>query len=625
MISSWNRFTDSGISILFARKKFRQGSPFPVSRLKRLLETSRPSSKSRKLEGNCGAIEVSCPEVRKYVYMDMRNLEATMRKTLLMAFGIILTVPGLAAQTAPMETGVKRVALFKNGLGFFVREGKLPDARVVKIAPFAAPAHGTFWLSYPQQVPLQGLVARESAISTDAAVATAADLLAANVGREVIISWPALDRPPVRGKLLSVSDAPQQPRPDPYAWGRPEAPDPYNRSFSGGRLALIQTAEGIVGLDASVGQVTILGTAPATIVARKIRGWELEAQFKEASPGTVVAASYLAKGITWAPSYIVDISDPKQARLTAKAEVINEAEPLKDVHLDLVTGYPNLAYADVVSPLAGKADLAGFIAAMLKRTSPQGGAGYASALAQVRAGYNEEAAASIMPAYAAAAAGAAVEDLFFYPVEKVTLHKGEVGYFPLFSTSVPYRQIYTWEIPDYVNEQDQYGNQQREQRSTQEEVWHSLRLTNTMKLPWTTAPAQTVKTEQLLGQDMMEYTPSSAQTTLKITRAMAVHAEQTEREIQRERSAVHLYGWDFDRITIEGKLRVSNRKAESVEMEISKTLSGEVKETAPQAQAERLARGLARMNPVNLVTWSVALAPGERKEITYTYQALIRR
>jgi hypothetical protein len=48
---------------------------------------------------------------------------------------------------AQVETHVKRVALFKNGLGFFVREGKLPDASVVKISPFSAPAHGTFWLS----------------------------------------------------------------------------------------------------------------------------------------------------------------------------------------------------------------------------------------------------------------------------------------------------------------------------------------------------------------------------------------------------------------------------------------------------------------------------------------------
>ena len=547
---------------------------------------------------------------------------------LLLSFAAVW--PGLAAQIPQMETRVTRVALFKNGFGFFVREGQLPDSRQVKVAPFASPTHGTFWLSHPQKVGLQSLVAREAATTVDVAVTNTADLLAANVGREVIVSWPGSDKQSVKGTLLSVADPMGQPRPDPYAWGRTPGPDPYNRLYPvGGRLALIQTADGVVGLDASVGQVTILGSAPATMLPRKTIGWELEAEFKEPAPGALVTASYLAKGISWAPSYVVDISDPKQAQLTVKAEVINEAEALQEVHLDLVTGFPNLAYADVISPMAGKEDLAGFIASMLRRTSPQDGAGYASALAQsalanVVGGSNMEM-RSIMPSYGIASAGSAVEDLFFYPVEKVTLGKGAVGYFPLFSASVPYKEIYTWNIPDYVNEQDQYGNQQREQRNTQEEVWHSLRLTNGTKLPWTSAPAQTVKNGQLLGQDMIEYTSPAANTTLKITRAMAVEAEQSEREITRERSSVRLYGYDYDQITIEGKLRVTNHKDDAVELEIKKTLSGELKETSPQAKAEKLARGLARMNPLNLVTWSIPISANQQTEITYTYQALIRR
>jgi len=549
---------------------------------------------------------------------------------LLLLFSFAAVWPVLAAQIPQMETRVTRVALFKNGFGFFVREGKLPDSRQVNIAPFAAPAHGTFWLTYPQKVGLQSLVAREATATVDVAVTNTADLLAANVGREVIISWPGSDRQPVKGKLLSVADTMEPPRPDPYAWGRTPGSDPYSRFYpTGGRLALLQTADGVVGLDASVGQVTIPGTAPATTLPRRTREWELEAQFRESAPGALVAASYLAKGISWAPSYIVDITDPKQARLTAKAEVINEAEALRDVHLDLVTGFPNLAYADVVSPLAGKEDLGGFIAAMLRRASAQGGAGYASALAQSAlvnvVGGRVEEGRSVMPSYGVGSAGTAVEDLFFYPIEKVTLNKGAVGYFPLFSASVPYKEIYTWSIPDYVNEQDQYGNQQREQRETQEEVWHSLRLTNGTKLPWTTAPAQTVKDDQLLGQDMIEYTSPAANTTLKITRAMSVQAEQGEREITRERSSVHLYGYDYDRITIEGKLRVTNHRGEAVELEISKTLSGELKETSPQAKAEKLARGLARMNPLNVVTWNIPLSAGQQTEIRYTYQALIRR
>jgi hypothetical protein len=46
-----------------------------------------------------------------------------------------------------IQTHLKRVALFKNGLGFFVREGALQaDTNVILLGPFAAPSHGTFWV-----------------------------------------------------------------------------------------------------------------------------------------------------------------------------------------------------------------------------------------------------------------------------------------------------------------------------------------------------------------------------------------------------------------------------------------------------------------------------------------------
>jgi hypothetical protein len=561
-----------------------------------------------------------------------------MRRALLagMLVGFSMLVVGLvwAAPAGQMDTQVKRVALFKNGLGFFVREGKLPEGQVVKIGTFAAPAHGTFWLSYPKQVDLLGLVARETTTTTEAPITNTMDLLAANVGRKVTISWPGQNRDAVNGVVLSVTVPPEAPRVDPYAWGHTSS-DSYNRNYypSSSRLVLIQTAAGVVATETAGSQVMILGDTPVVTSPKKNKVWELEARLKQPAPGATVAASYLAKGITWAPSYIVDISDPKEARISAKAEVINEAEALQEVHLDLVTGFPNLAYADVISPLAGKEDLAGFLAALAKRSSAQGGGytGYAAAMTQSMPmggpGSYDERSRSIMPAYGSAAVGVTAEDLFLYPVEKVTLNKGEVGYFPLFGASVPYKTIYTWNIPDYLNDQDQYGNPQREARNPQEEVWHSIKLTNTTKLPWTTAPAQTVKNEQILGQDMLDYTSPTTKTTLKITRAMGIQAEQKEVEKAREREAVrsNYYGWVYDRVTIEGKLRLTNHKTEAVDMEIKKLLSGEMQESAPTAQVEKLAQGMTRMNPLNELTWNVTIAPGEQKEITYTYQALIRR
>jgi|WetSurSiteA1Bulk_404760.scaffolds.fasta_scaffold73838_2 hypothetical protein len=111
----------------------------------------------------------------------MRKSLLTGILAVLLLFSFAAVWPGSAAQIPQIETRVTRVALFKNGLGFFVREGKLPDSRTFKVAPFSAPAHGTFWLSYPQKVGLQSLVAREATTTEDVEVTNTADLLAANV------------------------------------------------------------------------------------------------------------------------------------------------------------------------------------------------------------------------------------------------------------------------------------------------------------------------------------------------------------------------------------------------------------------------------------------------------------
>jgi hypothetical protein len=541
-------------------------------------------------------------------------------------------VPASAKQAAWLDTRVTRAALFKNGLGFLVREGQLPAAKTVKLGPFSAPAHGTFWVTYPQQVELSNLVGREVTITEERPAITVAELLRANVGREVEVVLNRQDAKPVRGRLLSFPDDRQQDPDDPYAWGRGSGRRPGSVYFEAGlqsRLALIQTADGVVGVDSNaLSQVTVLGDKPASTITRTTKAWEVEARLSRPAAGKTLTASYLAKGITWAPSYVVDISDPSKARISAKAEIINEAENLDDVHLDLVTGFANLRFADIVSPIAGKETLAQFLAALARGASERGVQGApAAAVGQAAGAYlrvadREE---RIMPEYGAAAAGATVEDLFLYPLEHIALEKGARGYYPLFSAAVPYSEIHQWEIPDYVNQEDRYGEQRREQREMQEEVWHSLRLTNNTKLPWTTAPVQTIKAGQVLGQDTLKYTSPATNTILRINRAMAVQAEQTEFETARKRDAGHFWGYSYDLLTVEGHLRVANHKDKPVNLEVTKNLSGDVKQTTPEAKVERIARGLARMNPSNVLTWGLTLQPGEQKELTYTYDVLIRR
>jgi hypothetical protein len=287
----------------------------------------------------------------------------------------------------------------------------------------------------------------------------------------------------------------------------------------------------------------------------------------------------------------------------------------------------------VVSPLALKENLAQFLQSLIRGGSISGRA--AGSMASVM--YNVAAQRSrewemisdrIMPSYGAAEGGKVSEDLFFYPLEKVRLAKGQVGYFPLFTETVPYKHIYQWNIPDYINQEDRYQYMQRrneQEREPEEEVWHSVRLENVSKVPWTTAPAQILKEGLILGQDTLKYTPVQGETTVRITQAVSAKAEQVEFEIERKRDAMRMYGNHYDLITVQGKLSVTNFLPKPITLEITKTLSGQVKSSQPEAKTEKLARGLRRVNTMVKLTWTIELKTDEHKEIGYTYDVYVRR
>ena len=518
-----------------------------------------------------------------------------------MLVGALPAVAGDDAQPT-VQTHLKRVALFKNGFGFFVREGALSEAnKVVLLGPFAAPAHGTFWISTPSRAQLASVIARQVVVSQKGEALTIGELLRANVGKSVVLGEYAGG---LSGTILSFA----------------------------GEFMLVDTPAGIVAVSAGgYGQVRFVSKDLNTTVLRDEEQLQLEAAFGSPTRGDWLSVSYLARGITWAPSYLIDITDPKEARLSAKAEIINEAEDLDGAHVDLVTGFPNLEFADVLSPMSMKANLAQFLQSLAAGPTrldmsvvTQNVAFYESRQGGGRGGGGAMGGVS-MPGYGAAAAGQVAEDLFLYPIENVTLKKNETGYYPLFTETVPYTEFYEWQISDYLNPEGRYAPQRADQEPQREIVWHSIRLTNTMEMPWTTAPAQLMKSGQIIGQDTLHYTAPMSKGTVRITQAVGVKAEQTEVEVNREREAIRLYGDSFDRVTITGTLRVTNYTKERVSLEITKELSGDVKETAPKAEDVTLARGLKAMNPTHELTWKIELKPGDGKEITYTYQALIRR
>jgi hypothetical protein len=562
----------------------------------------------------------------------MKRAKKTLVLGVLAFFGFVGYVFAEESATeAKME--LKQVSLFKNGLGFFVWEVIIPEkVKSFYIVPEAAASHGTFWVSYPPKVDVESVVAKEVEGKEQVEATTVVDLLKGNIGRKVSIYFTDKPDVAVEVKLLKVTEEPRKSPPNPYSPGRFVGEE--NPGYYGIRnMVFLGTDQGQIAVSSDrIARVDFKDKEPAAKYEKKSSQMRLDISLKKAAGGQKIMVSCLAKGTTWAPSYMVDISEPNKARLAAKAEVMDEVCDLDGVDVKLVTGFPNLQFADVAGPIAMKGNLAQFLQSLMRGQSERGqafGFGVMSQAGVQQQGmlYDSESRGDmlVMPAYGAAEMGKTAEDLFLYPVENVRLAKGEVGYFPLFTETVPYKHIYRWEIPNYVNQDGSYYDQGRQQREPeQQEVWHCIRLDNVMKMPWTTAPAEIVKDGVILGQDMLNYTPVKDRGTVKITRAMNVKAEQIEIEKERKRNAAQWYNNNWDLVTVEGKLSVTNYKDEPITLEVTKSLSGEVKAMQPEAKLEKLAKSLRMVNANIRLTWTIELGPGEQKEIGYTYEVYVR-
>ncbi|HNY79933.1 MAG: hypothetical protein RBS72_06275 [Sedimentisphaerales bacterium] len=547
----------------------------------------------------------------------------THRSALLLTLG--LTIQTLAQSPPPaMSLNIEQVALFKNGLGFFTGQVTCPAGQTqLRIALPAAPAHGTLWISYPAQVDVASVVAKDVDSTETQDAITIPELLQANVGRSAriacgdreitgVITYFAQDRQPNQDELY-----PPRPSIGPargYDYRAPQQP---------AALATIQTDSGLVGVDPrAVTSVTFTGSSAEQKVPRPVRQTELDMRLNRAADGRKLAVTFLAKGVTWAPSYLVDITEEGKARISAKALVINDACELKDVAAQLVTGFPHLQFADILSPIGLRQTLAQFLQSLNQPDMPRG-----RAAAVVTQNVMYGGAGMAGPEYGAAEVGAVAEDLFLYPAGKIDLDRGQVAYIPLFTESVPCEHIYQWDLPDYVDEAGRYfySRDRDSEAEDEQEVWHNLRLTNTTAVPWTTAPGQTVKGSAILGQDTLKYTPPGGTTILRITRAVGVKAEQIELETSRKREAIRMYGDTFDQITVRGDLSILNTQSKAITLEITKTLSGEVKSTDPAAKEEKLAKGLGRMNGLSKLTWTIELPPATERRVNYVYEVYVRR
>jgi hypothetical protein len=480
---------------------------------------------------------------------------------------------------------------------------------------------GSFWpYSADPKAPLGSVVAGHRTVKVERDAASVPDLIRANMGAQVTITLRSGNV--FSGTLVSIN----------------------------GGLLLIKNLEGLrpVPLDA-IDSVTIRDRSETRLSEDQVRTaltLRLDWGGQPAAKTARVGMMYLQKGIRWIPSYKIDIDGRGHAKVQLKATLVNELADLENVDAHLVVGVPSFAFKDTPDPIS----LQKAVAQLSRYFQPESQTAYAFG----NAIYSQSARAGEVrrppeaaPVELGQADPDAREDVFIFPVKKLSLKKGEVLVLPVTEFKVDYKDVYTVDIP-MTPPQEAVARMLGREPSEADRLLqapkaiHKMRLMNTTASPITTAPALILQEGRLLAQGMTTYTSSGGSSDIEITTAIDIQVKKTESEKSRTPNALRWNDTSFNQVRLEGKICLTNYRKAPVEVEVTRVVLGEVVQPLNGGSVEKVnvmedLKGLERqpysaysywfsawwwwnkVNPVSRITWKATLEPGKSTDLEYAW------
>jgi hypothetical protein len=537
---------------------------------------------------------------------------------------LLLAAPASPAQSpepATLQAPITHVALFKNGLAVVQRRVELPGPGRYWTVDVPDAVHGTLWLD--AVVPV---TARSTTRTVERPVDAAAQLDPQRdlAGRRVSVRLAGEPLTVLDGIVVAPSGVDER-----HAWSRtfeqspswwwsglPATPPATPLPTSSGRLVL-DTDEGRIYVN--LHSITLMRVLDPPSVART-EETVLELNCVAADGPVSVQIGYLTKGLSYAPSYRLDIARPDVLTIAQSAVLRNELEDLHAVEVELVSGFPSMAFSHVLSPLSPLTTWATYFSQLSQ--TPGTGQGNRSMMAQNVASNVVAYGDTGGPAVQAANEGV---DLHYRAVGTWDLAEGEAVYLPIAAAEAPYERIVEWRIPDTRDEWGRPVERQSWQPETNEEstgAWDALRFENPFEFPMTTGPAMVVAGRRFQGQRTTTWVNPGERTTIAITKALAIRTTAAEYETDSERDFVVWGGRQYRKVAVRGELQLCNHRAEPAELVIRREFSGVLTSADGEPETKLLERGVYSVNRRQELVWSLSLAPGEERVVTYDYTVL---
>ncbi len=540
--------------------------------------------------------------------------------------GAIVILAGMLVGTASakeraLKSRISSVGLFKNGLAVIRRRVIIPAPGTYRVENVPEPVHGTFWVESDAKI-ITRLSKR--VIEVPEQISGSANFQEQLAGKEVVIHFADGRIPPARGKVVAIEPAKGE-----GVWNRSYRQPSYyyygnqNRQPSPGAFLILQTAEGRSYISSS--SIAYLQAKGATGKVKRrvpVLLFSVSAMKRKTA---IIEITYLARGMAWAPSYRVDISDPKSLFLQQKAVIKNELEELKDGEIQLISGFPSVKFAHVTSPMSLRTNWTTFFTQLNQRFRP-GHASMMNVVGQQAIAYNAPAPAGGLD-LSATPSGEGV-DLHYESIGKQTLGEGESLTLTVASAKAAYDRIVEWIVPDTREANGHYVDrhaQNQDPEKYRDAAWDAVRFKNPFAFPMTTGPAVIVAKKRFNGQCLSYWVNSGEQTTLHITKALSLRIRSVEQEVAGTRQEVIIGGSRYRKTTVQGELRANNHRKEAISLVIRRRFSGELLQADKSPKRILLEEGVYSVNKRNQLTWELSLKPGREIKLSYSYTVLVRR
>ncbi|MHC1706029.1 MAG: hypothetical protein AB9842_00770 [Bacteroidales bacterium] len=489
--------------------------------------------------------------------------------------------------------------VFKNGTYFVVKEGNVSIIDgVAKMELPPSPLLGTFWLSCSKEISINKLVFISDTLKRSRYARSITDLIKANKGKKAKLTY-RLDEKNIGDITGTIQDY-----------------------FVLSGLVKVKTGDGKTAyFPANDVKQLFIDDIPSETITGDSTAYLARIEFNRSPRDTRLKLVYMQAGIQWFPTYNIKIINEKELQLELRALVENFAEVVKDASLTLTVGDPNYKYGRTIEQFATP-----------YLTNIGGGQAYnpfssyqwqntLNAAAPMARGMVESADKGYVDYQTYETEGEKTGDLYMYNLGKVTIPKNSKASFQVFSQKIPYRDVYKvglGDVVNYYNNRTIYNDPERKF-----EVYHSLKLTNTTKDPFTTAPAFVMDEElRPLAQDEVKYTPLGGTVSVNLSKSLDIIVKNNEEEKNREERAKTIDKHSYTKVIITGSIDVMNTLNKKITINADKFINGKITEVSHNGKI--IVQPVNNpLNPYTRAEWEVELEKNEKKTITYTYEVYI--